>query len=72
MVRIDVCDDFYNVIDANSHFNKYSKSSFEDLNLLIEYLLDELAKANDKQGQWFEKYWEVKKQLNKVKDAVKE
>ena len=61
---------YYDVIDENSNMDQYSKDNITDLNLLVEFLLDEYRKAEDKQKQWFEKYWELKKQINVIKDVI--
>lgn len=63
---------YYEVIDNGLHFTKYSKDNITDLNLLVEFLVDELKKANDKQSQWFDKYWELKRQLNAITDIIDE
>lgn len=63
---------YYDVIDSNSKITQYSKDDITDLNLLCLFLIDEYNKANDKQSQWFNKYWEIKKQLNQITDIIDE
>lgn len=69
-ITIKEHDRYYDVIDSNSKIDQYSKDSITDLNLLVEFLIDEFKKANDKQNQWFEKYWEEKKKVNRITDVV--
>ena len=63
----------YTVIDENGkHHDEFKKDNIEDLNLLIVYLYDEYCKMETKQEQWFNKYWELKQKLNKIKDTVED
>lgn len=62
----------YCVTDDNSHMSLYDKEDIDDLNTLCVFLIDEYCKQVDKQKQWFEKYWDLKKKLNKIIDAVEE
>ena len=71
-ITIHEHDRYYEVIDGFTKFTQYSKDNITDMNLMCEFLVDELKKANDKQSQWFEKYWELKKQLNAIKDIMGE
>lgn len=63
---------YYNVIDANNKFSQYKKDDITDLNLLVEFLIDEYYKAEEQRKMNLEKYWEVKKQLNQITDIIDE
>lgn len=71
-MRVTADEEHYCVIDDNCHMNKYDKKDIEDLNALCVFLIDEYCKQTDKQKQWFEKYWDLKKKLNKIIDMVEE
>ena len=71
-MKITADEKHYCVIDDNSHMSKYDKKDIEDLNVLCVFLIDEYCKQADKQNQWFEKYWDLKKKINKIIDTVEE
>ena len=71
-MKITANEEHYCVIDDNSHMNKYDKKDIDDLNVLCVFLIDEYCKQADKQHQWFEKYWDLKKKINKIIDTVEE
>ena len=63
----------YTVINENGKYHdEFKKDNIEDLNLLIVYLYDEYCKMETKQEQWFNKYWELKQKLNRIKDTVED
>ena len=71
-MKITANEDHFCVIDDGCHMNKYDKKDVEDLNALCVFLIDEYCKQTDKQKQWFEKYWDLKKKINKIIDTVEE
>ena len=71
-MKITADEEHYCVIDDNSSMSLYDKEDIDDLNTLCVFLIDEYCKQTDKQNQWFEKYWDLKKKLNKIIDAVEE
>lgn len=62
---------YYTVFDHQMKKCEYYKDSIEDMTFFVQFLIDELYKANAKQECFFEKYWEIKKQLNQIKDVIK-
>lgn len=72
MITIKEHTRYYDIIDKDSKITQYSKDNITDLNLLCQFLLDEYNKAEDKYHTLFEKYWECKKQLNRITDIIDE
>lgn len=60
----------YTVFDKESKLHEFRKDSLEDMTEFVEFLIDELDKANDKQSKWFESYWRMKRKINKIADVV--
>ena len=61
--------EYYSILDENG-MHRYKKDNISDLNALVEFLMEEVEKADDKQEQWFKMYWEMKQKVNRVKDIV--
>lgn len=72
MVLIKENDEHYDVIDQNCCIHQYKKNDINELHLFIDFLIDAYNRAEDKQSQWFDKYWELKKKMNKISDVVDE
>lgn len=72
MTTIKEHDDHYDVLDSFCNWRQYSKDDINELIFLISFLIDELDKAEEKYSSWFEKYWELKKKINQIKDVVEE
>ena len=72
MTTIKEHERYYDVIDSNHKIDQYSKDDITDLNLLVEFLIDEYHKAEEQRKMSFERYWEVKKQLNRITDIIDE
>lgn len=72
MTQINEHDDCYNVMNDKFGINQYRKDNINELNLLCSFLIDEFNKAEEKQKNWFEKYWQLKKKINTIKDVVDE
>ena len=71
-MRVTADKEHYCVIDDNCSMSLYDKEDIDDLNTLCVFLIDEYCKQTDKQNQWFEKYWALKKKINKIVDMVEE
>ena len=61
--------EYYSILDENG-IHRFKKDNVDDLNELVELLIVEVEKADDKQKQWFKMYWEMKQKVNRVKDVV--
>ena len=72
MTQIKEHEDCYDVMDDKFEINQYCKDNINELNLLCSFLIDEFNKAEEKQKNWFEKYWGLKKKINAIKDVVDE
>lgn len=72
MTQIKEHEDYYDVINEEWEINQYRKDNINELNLLCSFLIDEFNKVEEKQKNWFEKYWKLKKKINAIKDVVDE
>lgn len=72
MTQIKEHEDYYDVINEECEINQYRKDNINELNLLCSFLIDEFNKVEEKQKNWFEKYWQLKKKINAIKDVVDE
>ena len=70
MITVSEKDGIIQVVDDGFHFLEFKRDNLEDLNSLADLLMEELAKEQDKQKQWFSKYWEMKKKVNKITDFI--
>ena len=70
MTKVSEKDGIIQVVDDGFHFQEFKRDNLDDLNSLADLLMEELEKEQDKQKQWFNKYWEMKKKVNKITDFI--